>query len=458
MSKELQKENELGIQAIGKLLMKYSIPCVISLLINALYNVVDQIFIGRGVGYLGNGATNVVFPLTITAAALSMMIGDGGAAWLSLKTGEGNKKQADKGVGNAIVLSVIVAIVFFVICLLFLKPLLFLFGCTDVIYPYAFDYGKVIILGLPFMIFCTVMSSIIRADGSPKYAMMIMLTGCVLNIILDAIYIFPLQLGVVGAAWATITGQFVSAIMGVIYLKRFKIVTLSREAMRLNGKICGNICLLGISSFINQGTVVAVSAVANNLMKQYGAASIYGAEIPLTAMGITMKVNSILLALIIGVASGAQPIVGYNFGARKFDRVKKTYRIAIFSAVIISAICTLIFQFKPMLLISVFGSEDGLYNEFAQKCFRIFLLLCIFSSIHTVSCIFLQSIGRSVKSAFLSLTRQILFFIPLAIIMSKIIGLEGVLWAGPIADTLAFAIAMIFVINELRKMKGDVCA
>lgn len=200
MTKDLQQESELGTQPIGKLLMKYSIPCVISLLINALYNVVDQIFIGRGVGYLGNGATNVVFPLTITAAALAMMIGDGGAAWLSLKSGEGNKKMADKGVGNAIMLSVIVAVVFFVICLLFLKPLLYVFGCTEIIYPYAFDYGKVIIIGLPFMIFCTVMSSIIRADGSPKYAMIIMLSGCVLNIILDAIFIFPLQLGVVGAA------------------------------------------------------------------------------------------------------------------------------------------------------------------------------------------------------------------------------------------------------------------
>ena len=454
MTKELQQESELGTQPIGKLLMKYSIPCVISLLINALYNVVDQIFIGRGVGYLGNGATNVVFPLTITAAALAMMIGDGGAAWLSLKSGEGNKKMADRGVGNAIMLSVIVAVVFFVICLLFLKPLLYVFGCTEVIYPYAFDYGKVIILGLPFMIFCTVMSSIIRADGSPKYAMIIMLSGCVLNVILDAIYIFPLQLGVVGAAWATITGQFVSAVISILYFKRFRIVTLDKEALKLKAGVCGNICLLGISSFINQATVVAVSAVANNLMKKYGADSIYGAEIPLTAMGITMKVNSILLALIIGVASGAQPIVGYNYGARKFGRVKKTYKTAMLTAVVIAVICTLIFQFKPMLLISLFGAEEGLYNEFAQKCFRIFLLLCICSSLHTVTCIFLQSIGRSIKSAVLSLARQIIFFIPLAIIMSAVMGLEGVLWAGPVADAMAFVLAMILVVYELKKMKG----
>lgn len=455
MSIEKKEGSELGSQPIGKLLMKYSIPCVISLLINSLYNVVDQIYIGRGVGYLGNGATNVVFPLTITAAALAMMIGDGGAAWLSLKLGEGSKEQANKGVGNAIILSVIVAVVLLVICLIFLNPLLDLFGCTDIIYPYAFDYGKIIIIGLPFMLFCTVMSSIIRADGSPKYAMMIMFSGCVINIILDYIFIFPLQLGVVGAAWATITGQIISAIISLLYFKRFKIVKLGKEMLKLDVKICGRICVLGISSFINQATVVAVSAVANNLMTKYGSQSVYGAEIPLTAIGITMKVNSILLALLIGVASGAQPIVGYNYGARKFGRVRQTYKIAVAVSVIITVVGTIIFQYNPMLMISVFGAEDALYNEFAQKCFRIFLLLCICSGFHTVTCIFLQSIGRAIKSALLSLSRQIIFFIPLAIIMAEIMGVEGVLWAGPMADALAFICAVVTVIYELNKMKRE---
>lgn len=449
-------ESDFGTKPIGKLLMKYSIPCVLSLLINSLYNIVDQIFIGRGVGYLGNGATNIIFPLTIIAASFGMMFGDGAAAWLSLKSGEGKKEDASKGVVNALVMAVILAVIFLIICIIFLKPLLYLFGCTDVIYPYALDYGKIIIIGLPFMLISTVMGSIIRADGSPKYAMSTVLVGCVLNIILDYIFVFPMNMGIAGAALATDIGLIVSAVMGLLYISRFKSISVKKEMMKLSFPICGRVCVLGISSFINQATTVIVSALVNNLMRKYGAQSIYGAEIPITAMGIVMKVNSILIAFLIGIASGSQPIVGYNYGAQKYDRVKKTYKIAAVSAMIVAAIGLVIFETQPMLLISIFGEENALYNEFACKCFRIFLMLCIGTAFHTVTCIFLQSIGKSIKSAVLSLARQIILFIPLALILPIYLGLEGVLWAAALGDGLAFIGAVIFCVIEIRKINATI--
>lgn len=455
METEIQEENDFGTKPIGGLLAKYSIPCVISLLINALYNIVDQIFIGRGVGYLGNGATNIVFPLTIIAAAFGMMIGDGAAAWLSLKLGEGRREEAEKGVGNAIVMAFGVAVVFLVICLLFLKPLLYLFGCTDIIYPYAFDYGKIIIIGLPFMLLSTVTGSMIRADGSPKYAMLTVLAGCAINVVLDAVFIFPLQMGVEGAAIATVLGLFVSAVLGLRYLPHFKSIKLTRESFKLQLKTCGKVCVLGVSSFINQGTTVVVSALVNNLMRKYGAASAYGAEIPITAMGIVMKVNSILVAFLIGIASGSQPIVGYNYGAKKYTRVKKTYQWAAIAAIVIAVIGLAVFQLKPMWLISIFGSESDLYNQFAIKCFRIFLLCCVPMAFHTVTCIFLQAIGRPIKSALLSLSRQIILFIPLALILPCFIGIDGVLWAAAWGDGLSFLIAVALCALEIKKMNVD---
>lgn len=447
-------ENDFGTKPIGSLLVKYSIPCVLSLLINSLYNIVDQIFIGRGVGYLGNGATNIIFPLTIIAASFGMMFGDGAAAWLSLKSGEGETEKASKGVGNALIMAVAVAVIFLVVCVIFLKPLLYLFGCTDIIYPYAMDYGKIIIVGLPFMLISTMMGSIIRADGSPRYAMCTVLVGCVLNIILDYIFVFPMNMGIAGAAWATDIGLLASAIMGLLYIPQFKSIRLSGKTMKFSPATCGRICVLGISSFINQATTVVVSALVNNLMREYGAQSVYGAEIPITAMGIVMKVNSILIAFLIGIASGSQPIVGYNYGAKEYGRVKQTYKIAAVAAMIVAAIGLLIFETQPMLLISVFGAESDLYNEFACKCFRIFLVCCIGTAFHTVTCIFLQSIGKSIKSAILSLARQIILFIPLSLILPTFLGIDGVLWAAAVGDGLAFILAVIFCVLEIKKINA----
>ena len=315
------EENILGKEKIGKLIMKFSIPCVISLLVNSLYNMVDQIFIGWGVGYLGNGATNVVFPLTIICLAFSLMLGDGTSAYLSLKLGEKRKEEASKGVANGILLSIIVAITFCVVTLAFLPQLLKLFGCTEVLKEYALNYGYIIAIGLPFMMIGTTLNSIIRADGNPKYAMTSMILGAVLNVILDPIFIFVFKMGVQGAAIATVISQILTFIINIMYIKKFKTVELNKERYKLKFEIAKKVSILGISSFITQMSFVVVLAVENNLLAKYGVNSEYGSEIPITVLGIVMKISQILNSMIIGVAVGAQPIFGYNYGAEKYDKI-----------------------------------------------------------------------------------------------------------------------------------------
>lgn len=445
-------KNPLGYEPIGKLIGRFAIPCVISLIVNSLYNIVDQIFIGHGVGYLGNGATNIVFPITIVTLAIALLIGDGGAAFLSLKLGEGKKEDASRGVSNAIVLSVVSGIVLLIIGLVFLKPLLYLFGCTDVLYPYANEYGRVIVLGIPFVVISTALNSIIRADGSPRYAMGSMILGAVLNTILDPIFIFVFHWGVHGAAVATIIGQIASCLFSLLYLGKFKSVTIRKEYLGLKLKFCKAVTSLGISSFITQAAIVVVMAVTNNLLAQHGANSIYGAEIPITAMGIVMKVNQIMISIVVGIAAGAQPIIGYNYGSQQIDRVKKTLKWTIVSATIVTIVFFISFQFFTQNLINLFGAEEGLYNEFAQKCFKIFLFACILNGFQTVSSIFMQAIGKPVQSAILSLSRQIIVLVPVAILLPQWMGVEGVLWAGPVADTTAFILAAILLTLEMHKL------
>lgn len=355
-----EAKSPFSTEPIGKLIAKFAIPCVISLLVNSLYNIVDQIFIGWGVGYLGNGATNVVFPITIVALALSLMIGDGGAAYLSLKLGEGDVEKARKGVGNAVTMVVIVSILLTAVFLIFINPILNLFGATDVLRSYALEYGSIIGIGLPFMMIPGALNSMIRADGSPKYAMVSMIVGAVINTIFDPVFIFVFHMGVRGAAIATVMGQVASFIVSVAYMPRFKTLRLSLPAFRLSGRTCGNILTFGISSFITQFAITIVMALTNNLLAAYGASSIYGSEIPLTATGIVMKVNQILISILVGIAVGAQPIIGFNYGAKNFMRVKKALDIALVVSEIIAVIAFLIFQFAPMSVVSLFGSEEGL--------------------------------------------------------------------------------------------------
>ena len=451
----MEQENILGKEKIGKLIRKFSIPCIISMLVNSLYNIVDQIFIGQGVGYLGNGATNVVFPLVMIGLAFSLMFGDGASAYLSLKLGEKKKKEAEIGIGNGILLSTIVSILFCAITLIFLPQLLKLFGCTENLKSYALAYGSIIAIGLPFSMVGTTLNSIIRADGSPKYSMVTMVTGAVLNTILDPIFIFVLHKGVEGAAIATVISQILTFILNIAYVKRFKSIKITKDCLKLKANVCKKIAMLGISSFITQMSIVCVMTAENNLLGKYGAESKFGAEIPITVLGIVMKINQILNSIIIGIAAGSQPILGYNYGARKFDRVKQTLKIILGSSVVISTIAFVLFQTIPDKLILIFGSGDENYMEFACLAFRTYLLLCIFNGVQIPSGIFFQAIGKSTKSAILSLSRQIVILIPAMIILSHIFGIMGVLVAGPVADGLAFILATILLIKENKNLKNN---
>lgn len=449
------KKLDLGTEKIGTLLKAFSIPCIISLVVNALYNIVDQIFIGWGVGYLGNGATNVVFPITVICLAFALMFGDGTSAYLSLKLGEKKQEEAVKGVWSGIFSAGVIAILFCMLVFLFLPQLLQLFGCTEALKKYALSYGYVIAFGIPFMMIGTAFNSIIRADGSPKYAMASMVIGAILNIILDPIAIFVFHMGVKGAALATIISQFATFLMNILYLRNFKSISMKKEKIKFSFEDAKRVSMLGISSFITQMSIVVIIAVQNNLLSKYGVNSKFGSEIPITVLGIVMKINQILSSIIIGIAAGSQPIVGFNYGARKYDRVKETLKVVLGLSVCVSLVAFLLFQTIPEQLIGLFGSGNDLYNEFACLTFRIFLMLTIFNGIQISSGIFFQAIGKSGKSAFLSLSRQILFFIPAAILLSKWFGLNGVLYAGPVADGLSFIISVILLFLQMKQFNQE---
>ena len=419
-------------------------------MVNSLYNIVDQIFIGWGVGYLGNGATNVVFPLNMIALAFALMFGDGASAYLSLKLGEKKKEEASKGVANGIVISVIISLILCIISLVFLPQILKVFGCTDALRQYALQYGYVIVVGLPFMMIGTTLNSIIRADGSPKYSMTTMVLGAILNIILDPIFIFVFKMGVEGAAIATVISQILTFALNVCYIKKFKSIEINKESFKLKQNVVRKVTTLGISSFITQMSIVFVMAVENNLLGKYGADSKFGSEIPITVLGIVMKISQILNSIIIGIAAGTQPIIGYNYGAEKYDRVKQTIKTVLGLSVIISIIAFILFQTIPDKLISIFGSGDSNYMEFACLAFRTYLMLCICNGIQIPAGIVFQAIGKSFKSAIISLSRQILFLIPAMFTFGRLLGIKGVLYAGPFADGLAFLISASLLVVEIK--------
>lgn len=447
------KQNPLGTEKISTLLKQFAIPCIISLVVSSLYNIVDQIFIGQGVGYLGNTATNVVFPFTVVTMAFALMIGDGTSAYLSLSLGKNDKESANKGVSNGIVIPAFLGILFLIFGLVFKESLLKIFGVTESSYEYAKEYMTYIVLGMPFYVFTTALNSMIRSDGSPQYAMKTMLLGAVLNIILDPIAIFVLDMGVKGAAIATVIGQLASSIMSILYIKKFKSVKITKESLKIDVKTLKKICSLGISSFITQIALTVVLIVMNQTLTKYGAESKYGSDIPLSALGIVMKVNQIINSIVIGLAAGSQPIIGFNFGAKKYDRVLKTYGFAIKIGLCITAVGTLIFQLCPQVIINLFGQENELYNEFAKLCFRIFIAFVTLNSFQITSGIFFQAIGNPIKAAILSLSRQIVFLIPALLILPKFFGINGALYAGPTADLLAFLLAVTLVSLEIKKIK-----
>lgn len=444
------KQNPLITQPIGKLLAKFAVPGVIALLVNSLYNIVDQIFIGHSVGYLGNGATNIIFPIVVIALGFAILIGDGAAAYLSLKLGQNDRESAAKGVGNALIMLTLTGVLFMVFFLAVLPRACILFGATDLLLPYALEYGWIIVVGLPFMMIGTGINSMIRADGAPAYAMKTMLVGAVVNIVLDAVFIFGFQWGMFGAGLATIIGQFVTFIMAVAYMRKCRSVKLCGAALKLKLRTSCAVLSLGVSSFISQLAIMIVIVVVNNLLVRYGAASVYGAEIPLTVLGIVMKIVGILTGILIGISVGAQPILRYNYGAKNYARVRQTYLLTVKIASLVRVVSFVLFFCFPQTLISIFGAESALYNEFAAKAFRIFLLMTMTYGFVMASGVFLQAIGKPLLATVVSLSRQIIFFMPAIAVLPGILGLEGILWAGAVADGLAFVLVLGVMFFQLK--------
>lgn len=440
---------------IGSLMLKFSIPCILSLLVSALYNIVDQIFIGWGVGYLGNGATNVVFPITVIALAVALMIGDGCAAFLSICQGKGDTQSAHKSVGNSIVLLIGISVILFVVFFTFRNRILLAFGATDNNMAYAIDYFNVITLGIPFFVFTNGLNSIIRADGSPKFAMLSTLLGCIMNVILDPIAIFALDWGVTGAAIATIAGQIVSAFLGLYYLFHTKSFRLSGSSFVPEIKIIKYFLPLGISSLLTQIAIVIIMGVMNTTLVQYGAVSQYGADIPMTVVGIVMKVFQIVISLVVGIAAGCQPIIGYNYGAGNISRVKAIFKNMNIAIVVIGIVATIAFECFPVQIISMFGSEGELYNQFAALSFRIYLSTILLCCLQKATSIFLQAIGKPILSMTVSLLRDFILIVPLVLFLPKMFetGVIGPLYAAPIADIIAFLITAAMTVSVMKKMK-----
>ncbi|MDO4272161.1 MAG: MATE family efflux transporter [Eubacteriales bacterium] len=449
-----QTNNYLAEAPIGQLMRKFSVPCILSLLVSSLYNIVDQIFIGRGVGYLGNGATNVVFPITIIALAAALMIGDGCAAFLSICQGKKDTESAHQSVGNTVILLIFSSLLLLVLFIVFRGRILSAFGATENNIVYAQDYFNVIIAGIPFFIFTNGMNSVIRADGSPKFAMISTLIGCVINLILDPVAIFVLHWGVTGAALATIAGQIVSAILAVYYLFHTKSFTLRKNSFRIRKTLLARILPLGVSSLLTQLSIVVIMGVMNTTLVKYGALSKYGADIPMTVVGIVMKVFQIVIAFVVGIAAGCQPIVGFNYGAGNGTRVKQIYKTMIMAEAVIGIIATLAFELFPVQIISLFGSENELYNEFAALAFRIFLSTILLCCIQKATSIFLQSLGKPVMSMTLSLLRDFVLSVPLILLLPRSFGsgVMGPLYSAPVADIISLIVAAVMMHGVLKKL------
>lgn len=442
-------------EKISKLMVRFAVPCILSLLVSSLYNIVDQIFIGRGIGYLGNGATNVVFPITVISLAVALMIGDGCAAHLSLCLGSRKFDEAEKSVGTAITVSLVSGVVMMLLFFALSEQILALFGATESNIEYAREYFRIIALGIPAFVFTNAMNSVIRADGSPKFAMVSTVVGCVINCILDPIAIFVLRWGMFGAALATILGQIVTALLAAWYMTRCKSVKLHLSSLFKGFSVVGQYLPLGLSSFLTQVSIVVTMGVMNNALVFYGAQSEYGPDIPLTVFGIVMKVFQIAIAFSIGIAAGSQPIVGFNYGAGHFDRVKEIYKKMTIAEAVLGIVALLAFELLPMQIIGIFGSESELYNRFAVLTFRVYLSTIPLCCVQKATSVFLQSIGKTVQSFVLSLTRDIVVSIAVVMILPKFIGITGTLLAAPIADVISIVLAVVLMVKVFGTLGKD---
>ncbi len=449
-----EKQNAvLGTAPLGRLMVKFALPCTISLLVGALYNIVDQIFIGWGVGYLGNGATNVVFPLTVLALGLAVMIGDGACSYVSICFGKGQAENANRAVGNAVTLSVLVGVVVAALYGVFQTPILGMFGATEANFAYAKEYFTYITIGIPIYVFGQAINPIIRSDGSPQFAMLSMLAGAIANCILDPIAIFVLHWGVMGAAVATVAGQVITAAMGVCYLCHTKALRLKKDDFKLRGKILAAYLPLGLCSFLAQISLVIAMAATNNMLVKYGAGSKYGADIPLTVLGIVMKVFQIIISITIGMSAGCIPIVGYNYGAEKLDRCRGILWRLMGAEALLGVLALLITQLFPLQLISLFGSESALYNEFAVITFRVYLCMLPLATVNKAAFIFMQALGKPAESAGLSFFREVLLAVPLVTLLPKAFGLMGVLYSMPAADIITFIASGLVLLRADRQLR-----
>lgn len=448
MNKETN--NPLGVQQVNRLLSQFAIPSIISMLVGSLYNIVDQFFIGQRVGELGNAATNIAFPLSTSCLALALLIGIGGSSAFNLAMGSGHEKRAVNIMGNAVVLLAGSGLVLSIITLLFLKPLLLFFGSPKSVLPYAMEYTKITAFGFPFLLLSTGGGHLIRADGRPRITMLCNLVGAVLNTILDALFVFGLNLGMSGAALATIIGQIVSGALAIGYLMHGKTVTIRRENLRIKWENVTRIASLGMAPCSNQVAMMVVQIIMNQSLKHYGSHSIYGENIPIACAGIITKVNMIFMSFVIGLSQGLQPIASFNYGAGKKGRVKEAYIKAISIGAVLAVIAFLMFQFFPRQIISIFGDGSELYYQFAIRYFHVFLFFTFVNFMQPITSNFFTAIGKPKVGSFLALTRQILFLLPLILLFPLFLGIDGIMYAGPVADCLAAVVCFIMVYRELR--------
>ena len=453
----------LGTEPIGKLMQQYALPCVISLLVGALYNIVDQIFIANAsyLGSYGNAANTVVFPLTVVALAIAVMIGDGCCAFVSISLGKGNKQQAKNSVGNAVIMSVVSSLVLAAVYLAFQTQIISMFGGTvnEETFSHSKEYFFYISLGIPFYMFGQSMNPIIRADGNPKFAMASTLAGALINIILDPVFIFLFRWGMMGAAIATVIGQVVTAILAVWYLFHMRIIRPEKQDFKINRTVSTKTLILGITSFLSQISLVAAMAAINNMLRKYGAADeIFGqpqyAQIPMAVVGIVMKFFQIVISIVVGIAAGCIPIVGFNMGAEKKDRVRQLFSILLGMEAAVGAIAFILAEFFPRQLILIFGAanESAYYTEFAVRAFRIYLCMVVLACINKACFIFLQALGKAAASTALSMVREVVFGVGFALILPIFFGLDGVLYSMPVSDILTFVAALFLILRTYREL------
>ena len=452
-SENIKQGNPLAEEKIGRLIARFAVPAIISMLVSSLYNIVDQIFIGQGVGMLGNAATNIAFPVSIICTATALLLGIGSASNYNLEAGSGRNDRAAEIAGNGLAMLVICGVVIGAVVLIFLNPLLHLFGVTKEILSYAQDYTGITAIGIPFLILTTGGNHLIRADRSPTYSMTCMLTGAILNTILDPLFIFVCHWGIKGAAAATVIGQVVSGLMVIYYFSKKRKMELKRSMFLPKAGYLKMIVSLGMASCINQIAMAIVQITMNNTLRYYGAQSMYGSEIPLACVGVISKVNMVFMAIAIGIAQGCQPIWGFNYGAHNYDRVREAYKKAFAICIVLGVVFFGCFQLFPRQIVSIFGSGSEAYFHFAKRYFRIFMFVTFLNGIQPMSSAFFTSIGKSKLGIVVSLTRQIIFLLPLILIFPLFMGIDGVMYAGPIADGAAALVAIIFAEREMKALQ-----